>query len=734
METNYLMRELNYLRGTREKEMEVSPPNFSVTEKTKMIGIVVAAIGEELKRWENGDLTTDSIGMDKWVRHYWINGYGSFRPGHWSSAFINFIMKKAYPRFEKSSAHNRYIIWAKINRLTNSSHPFYAYRINEVKIEIGDIICNGRNTKGQWPTYDNIGEKPESHGDIVIDIKGDEAVVAGGNKGKGTVKTANVKLDSNGKVQQVKVNGRGNGKVSKKDKYFAVIKMMPITQHLGQQGTANSSTSRSPIVTPPKINSTYYPNLDIQDAIRQNSYYNKSLGWGSQTLLINPLLGYPNSSPREDLFVIAVANWQKNNGFIGKDIDGVIGPNTWKKMKVQLGRGNPTTHSTLPNINIQEAIRQNSFYNKSLGWGDQTLLINPLLGYPNSSPREDLFVIAVANWQKNNGFIGKDIDGVIGPNTWKKMKYQLVSMSSKNHSRLLEISHLAKDDAVIATITAELALKFKNPNDPGLFFRRQRLKKLFGSVSKETAKALIGRLGEKPTNDALSVQFHYRLATPTRTELLAILKNAIELPIKPSPIIKTPSPISIPATSNKPLHPSLNSQFDKALYDLWVKVYTSSSISYSNRDTLLCWLSKLRNPNVDDRVIQWIKICPNTTGAIGAARIVGPCQIGGYPRPSQLEIENTFRNADDIDLEGQRLGIFNYIKTAILVSNHWSIDPVYSIVKMKEETFASVHKLHLWANNPMGGSSLMHPSYRAIKDWLQRRQGDKKSLYPCSIK
>lgn len=75
------------------------------------------------------------------------------------------------------------------------------------------------------------------------------------------------------------------------------------------------------------------------------------------------------------------------------------------------------------------------------------------------------------------------------------------------------------------SLKKELALRFTNPNDPGLYQRRQRLKALFSRLTQPFAQQLFQQLGEKPTTDPLSKEFHYRLANPTIKELLGILKS-----------------------------------------------------------------------------------------------------------------------------------------------------------------------------------------------------------------
>lgn len=93
--------------------------------------------------------------------------------------------------------------------------------------------------------------------------------------------------------------------------------------------------------------------------------------------------------------------------------------------------GSPVT--TTPSINIRRAIYVNNRYSKKYGWGKYRDKINDLLGvvtYGNDSA----FAEAVADWQKKQGFIGKDVDGIIGQNTWRKMKVNLDLSSYSNNT------------------------------------------------------------------------------------------------------------------------------------------------------------------------------------------------------------------------------------------------------------------------------------------------------------
>jgi hypothetical protein len=74
--------------------------------------------------------------------------------------------------------------------------------------------------------------------------------------------------------------------------------------------------------------------------------------------------------------------------------------------------------------------------------------------------------------------------------------------------------------SVVASIQGQLKRKFQNPNDPRLYLRRKELVRLFGLVPPSFARNLYERL---QSEDPLGRLFRYRLATPTRKQLLDIL-------------------------------------------------------------------------------------------------------------------------------------------------------------------------------------------------------------------
>jgi len=94
---------------------------------------------------------------------------------HWSGAFVSHIMNYADSSFPKSGRHINYITDA-----ANGKSGYEAFPLKsglQIKPEVGDILCYGRN-----------GGSGDSHCDIIYKIDGHKAYLIGGNLGD-TVET-----------------------------------------------------------------------------------------------------------------------------------------------------------------------------------------------------------------------------------------------------------------------------------------------------------------------------------------------------------------------------------------------------------------------------------------------------------------------------------------------------------------------------------------------------------------
>lgn len=194
--------------------------------------------------------------------------------------------------------------------------------------------------------------------------------------------------------------------------------------------------------------------------------------------------------------------------------------------------------------------------------------------------------------------------------------------------------------------------------------------------------------------------------------------------------LKAPSPPPAPkfVLPTRPLPTSEYQRFEKAIMNLENEVARTQD---PRKQRYLCWIKKLKNPNVDDRIIGWSKICPSISGAIGAARVVGPCDITKGKPVDQTKLERSIRSVNDVDIANQSLKFITHMRSAIVVSFELTSLPLENLRRRTDDASEAIRKLGQWANAPLGGSSAMPKAYRAIKSWIIQRQNDPKSLYSC---
>ncbi len=172
----------------------------------------------EFEKWNYGKIKETDGKMLPTLEKYWSEGAGVNYRGPaavnnaWSAATISYLMKKsgAGADFPYSASHSTYITKSIQNRKTNSSNPFKGYRINEVAIEPGDLVCYSRNGSGAG--YDTVGSY-ESHCDLVIAKKSSAADSLGGNVSNSFSKTI-IPLTANNRIDKAKTT----------KPYFVVIK------------------------------------------------------------------------------------------------------------------------------------------------------------------------------------------------------------------------------------------------------------------------------------------------------------------------------------------------------------------------------------------------------------------------------------------------------------------------------------------------------------------------------
>jgi hypothetical protein len=199
----------------------------------------------------------------------------------------------------------------------------------------------------------------------------------------------------------------------------------------------------------------------------------------------------------------------------------------------------------------------------------------------------------------------------------------------------------------------------------------------------------------------------------------------------PAPLLEAEydTPPTPPAVwFDRPLPASENGRFLKALANLEQKIVASGD---PRMWRYLCWIKKLKQPDVDDRVVRWGAICPGT--GVVPRPIVGACDITeGYLGPAGADrLWKTIKSVADVDKAGQSLGIITYLKADIVVSYEMTALPLDNLRATHDGVQRAIEKLDKWANIGIGGSSSMPRAYVSIKDWIGGRQRDQKSVYSC---
>lgn len=287
---------------------------FEVPTLTRLARRIVGVAVAERDRWANGAKRETDQAMIPILRDYWKTGAGKtvsdqpqWHSKHpWSAVFISWVMRRAgattFP--PQATAHRQYI--SAIKRRTergDTSSEFWAYPIDRVTPDVGDLICADRKTSGRCngATYDNIdnGTKWATHCDVVIAVDRANRIVTvvGGNVDQ-SVKAKRFRLDAQGFL----LPKQGCG-------HFAVIKVRDVAA--GSTTTALSGDL-------------------LAKATRLNRSYGQSLGWRDRADAIAGLVGAPGAHTDETRFAQAVAVWQRRQGFTA---DGIVGPTTWAQLR-----------------------------------------------------------------------------------------------------------------------------------------------------------------------------------------------------------------------------------------------------------------------------------------------------------------------------------------------------------------------------------------------------------------
>lgn len=198
----------------------------------------IAQVAEqERTRWSNGARVETESAMTATLQDYYRTGVGitvsaselqssSWQGGHpWSAVFISWAMRQAGAgsAFAYSTAHREYVSAAKRNaEAGNTANPFWAYPVEKIVPEVGDLVCADRDGGGgcggvTYATIDN-GTAWSTHCDVVtaVDRAGRKLTAVGGNVSQ-SVKAKTIAIDAQGFVVP-----QQSGQTCR---YFAILKV-----------------------------------------------------------------------------------------------------------------------------------------------------------------------------------------------------------------------------------------------------------------------------------------------------------------------------------------------------------------------------------------------------------------------------------------------------------------------------------------------------------------------------
>lgn len=154
---------------------------------------LVAQVHREWMRFKRGAGQEYNEPYASYVGEMWralkIKLDGTDRDVPWSAAAISFMVKNsgsAYKNFNFAAAHSKFVHHAINARFDkDKSVPFWGYRLDEVRPEVGDIICRDNPDYAPAVNFDVAAKLNayRSHTDIImqIDSSRNKIIAIGGN-------------------------------------------------------------------------------------------------------------------------------------------------------------------------------------------------------------------------------------------------------------------------------------------------------------------------------------------------------------------------------------------------------------------------------------------------------------------------------------------------------------------------------------------------------------------------
>lgn len=275
---------------------------------------------------------------------------------------------------------------------------------------------------------------------------------------------------------------------------------------------------------------------------------------------------------------------------------------------------------------------------------------------------------------------------------------------------------------VMDNIEEQLTKPYRSDNKSGLQKRRKKLVKYFKKIPPVYAEYLHNSLVDK-TNELAPI-FYSKLATATRNQMLNILNGLTN--VQYGETASSAEEYSTQETGT--------TQYQRGFYALTQEVNNLPRGKRKSR--YACWLNKLANPNVDDRIIEWRTICNRqSVGTMTGTEFNGSCEFGGA-FISESEMYKNIKSVNDVNdfndtaMMTNMKNNINFYAEQLLIDHEFSTRLKYVLKKPHDQMQRTIEVLGKWADNSSGFNTFPI-YYQHIKDWIRKQQKNPDSLYSC---
>ena len=147
---------------------------------------------------------------------------------------------------------------------------------------------------------------------------------------------------------------------------------------------------------------------------------------------------------------------------------------------------------------------------------------------------------------------------------------------------------------------------------------------------------------------------------------------------------------------------------------------------------LNCWVHKLGEASLDDRVIEWTRICPNLqTGPGKASSVCEPPMT-----VAEESLYQSIKTISEVEPANNQLYFFAHLKSEVLdlqqsfPNNDRDQFVVDQLLHLIRNVNKATQELDAMAASTEQGGIPRH--YRSLREWIARKRSEPNSLYsPC---